>query len=192
MLMLRLSAVAMIVGGAGAYAASQSVDEATGLVVTAVVLVVCGVGMLVLAQLLAPIMRSSKQIAEQAGFRTSRLTGAPTMRSAMAVGAERMAQGQRQMQALIGDSTIRLRGAPGSATVKLARDTGQTSNLNPVYEVDLVVAPDAGGAYDVTVTTEVSSLAVAQCVPGTRVPVKVHPDDPQQVWVDWMAVAGKG
>lgn len=192
MLLLRLSAVAMIVAGVAAFAAGQSsVDEAGGaLTVTAIILVACGLGMLVLAQLLAPIMKSSKELAERRGMKLGRLTGTPTMRAGMAVASRQMAAAQQTMAQLTGTGAIQAHGTPGWATVKAARDTGRKQNLNPVFEVELVVTPDGGRPYDATVRTEVNTLAVVQCVPGTQVPVKADSNDPQNLWIDWLAVAG--
>lgn len=191
MLLLRLSAVAMIVAGVAMFVAGQSSDEAGGaLAVTAIVLVACGVGMLVLAQLLAPIMRSSKEMTERRGMKVGRLTGAPTMRSSMAVASRQMAAAQQAMDGLMGTGHIQAHGIPGMATVKAARDTGRKQNMNPVFEVDLVVMPNDGRSYDATIQTEVNTLAVAQCVPGTQVSVKADPNNPQNVWIDWLAVAG--
>lgn len=191
MLLLRITALMMIVAGGATYVVGSSSETAgSSLTVTAAVLVVSGIGMLVLAQLLSPIMKTSKEMAERRGMKLSRLTGAPTMRSGMAVAGQTMAAAQQQMRAVMGDASLRDRGVPGQATVKAARATGETRNLNPVYDVDLMVMPDNGQAYNATVRTEVNSLAVAQCVPGTRVPVKADPVDPTKLWVDWVAVAG--
>lgn len=202
MLMLRLSALSMIVAGAGIYLYGRSSDDGetssvggsavdfagSAMTLTAIILVICGLGMLVLAQLLAPVMKSSRRIAEQSGMKVSRLTGAPTMRSGMAVASERMANAQQQMASLTGTAAIRRDWDSGTATVKLAQDTGQQRNLNPVYEVHLMVAPDGRATYDTVVQSEVNSLAVSKCVPGTRVPVRVNPADPQDLVVDWLSV----
>lgn len=191
MLMLRFSAVAMIVGGIAAYVGGSSSDAAgDSMTVTAVVLVVAGIGMLVLAQLLAPLMKSSRQIAGQSGIETSRLTGAPKMRSGMAVASQRAAAAAQQMAQHAGTTAVQTNGLAGEAVVKAVRATGETQNLNPIFEVDLLVTPEGARAYDTTVRTEVNSLAVAQCVPGTQVPVKADPGDPSNVWLDWLAVAG--
>lgn len=192
MLLLRLSAVAMVVAGVVVFIAGQSSsDEAGGAAtVTAIILAACGVGMLVLAQVLAPIVKSSNELAERRGMKVGRLTGAPTMRSSMAVASQQMATAQQTVAQLTGTGPIQAHGTSGWATVKAARDTGRKQNMNPIFEVDLVVTPDGGRAYDATVQSEVNTLAVVQCVPGTRVPVKADANDPQNLWIDWLAVAG--
>lgn len=189
MLMMKISAVALVAAGIAMVVAGAATGMPV-LVVVGAVLAVTGVGMLVLDRKLAPLMQTSRELTESRGMATSRLTGAPTMRSSMRYAAERTAQARQSMAAFTGDPGLRTKGVPGRAEVTAARDTGDKRNMNPVFELDLVVTPENARAYTVTIQTEVNTLAVAQCVPGTMVPVKVDPDDQSKVWVDWMAVAG--
>jgi hypothetical protein len=190
MILLKLFGVAMIISGAAGLAVGGAAGV-TGATISGVVVAVSGVGLLVLDRMLAPVMRSSRELAEQSGRQMSRLTGAPKLRPTMASAADTMARAQEQMSGLMGTGAGG-NGISGRAVVKAARDTGQRHNLNPVYEVDLVVTPDDGGAYDVTVQTVVNTLAIAQCVPGTNVSVKVDRSNRQKLVIDWMAVAGGG
>lgn len=156
------------------------------------ILLVVGVGLFVIDRMIAPLMRTSREITEKSGMKVGRLTGAPTMRSAARHAAEQTARGKASMAAITGDAALRAKGVPGRAAIKAARDTGEKQNMNPIFEIDLIVTPDNARAYDLTVHTEVNTLAVAQCVPGTTVAVKVDPDDQSKLWIDWLAVAGGG
>lgn len=183
MFMLWISAAGCAVAGVALLVA--------GLPLVGGILLACGVGMAVLALLLRPVMQSSRRIAEQSGMEVNRLTGAPKLGSSMRMANERMQAAQQQMSGLMGNGVQRT-GSPGSAMVVRAEDTGGRSNMNPVYAVELDVTPAGGATYRATVTSEVNSLAIAQCVPGTVVSVKIDQNDPNNIWVDWLAVAGSG
>ncbi|MGH9214449.1 MAG: hypothetical protein ACRD2C_27840 [Acidimicrobiales bacterium] len=53
-----------------------------------------------------------------------------------------------------------------------------------------MVTPADGRAFDAGVLSEVNTLAIAQCVPGTSVSVTIDRTDPRKLWIDWLAVAG--
>jgi len=57
-----------------------------------------------------------------------------------------------------------------------------------VYQLELVVSVPNERPYELTTNSEVNTLAVAKCVPGTQVPVKVDPSNPSNVRVEWMKV----
>lgn len=186
MFMLWISAVGLVVAGVVLLAVGQPL--------VGIILAVCGVGMVALSFLLKPIMKSSREIAEQSGMEVSKLTGAPKMGSAMRNASQQMQQAQKQMVGLTGamGGGIRRTGIAGQAMVKTAADTGEKVNGNPVYDVTLTVAPTGAASYEATVQSEVNALAIAQCVPGTTVQVKIDPDDASNMWIDWLAVAGLG
>jgi hypothetical protein len=78
-------------------------------------------------------------------------------------------------------------GVDGTATVTGSQDTGQKSNLNPVYALDLtVVGP--GVHVELTHTTEVNTLRVKQVTVGSQLPVRVNPADPTQMLIQWEKV----
>jgi hypothetical protein len=81
---------------------------------------------------------------------------------------------------------IEATGIAGSATIKAFRDTGQTSNMNPVYELDLHVEVPGLSPYEMTRVSEVNIVAVAELVAGAQVGVKVDPADPSQLVIRWM------
>jgi hypothetical protein len=81
---------------------------------------------------------------------------------------------------------IEATGLPGTATIKAFRDTGQKSNLNPVYELDLHVEAPGLSPYEMTRVSEVNIVAVAELVAGAQVGVMVDPADPSQLIIRWM------
>lgn len=79
-------------------------------------------------------------------------------------------------------------GVDGTATVTGSRPTGQQSNLNPVYELDMTVTAGSMAPFQVTHTTEVNTLRVTQVAVGRQLPVRVNPADPSQMLVQWEKV----
>src|SRR5690349_6132831 len=77
-------------------------------------------------------------------------------------------------------------GLPGTATIKAFRDTGQRSNMNPVYELDLHVEVPGLSPYEMTRVSKVNVVAVPELVAGAQVGVKVDPADPSQLVIRWM------
>jgi hypothetical protein len=188
MALLKVGGVASIVVGVTTIVAGI----ATGLggpLVGGLACVASGVGMLVIGRQLAPVMQSTRAVAEQSGMELGWL-GTPKFGPAMAQARSRMEQAQASWRTLSGDPRLRYNGLDGEAVVRAARDTGRRQNLNPVYTLDLIVTPRNGPAYELLVESEVNTLAVAQCVPGTRVPLKIRAEQPRDIWIDWLAVAG--
>ena len=148
-----------------------------------------GIGALfiVINMAISPLMRSSREIAEASGMEVSKITGAPKLGSSLEMARDRMASAQESFSALSGNAAMRAGGTSGTAVVTSAQETGEVSNLNPVYQVGLTVTPDGGTPYDVTVDSEVNTLGVAKAVPGTRVPVTIDGSDPNNVLVDWIS-----
>ena len=99
-----------------------------------------------------------------------------------------MAVARQQMANFTGQAAVRAGGEQATAVVTSATDTGEVSNLNPVYDVGLTVTPEDGVPYDTTVRTEINTLAVAKAVPGTSVPVTIPAGDRSQVLIDWVSV----
>jgi hypothetical protein len=81
---------------------------------------------------------------------------------------------------------IEATGLAGTATIKAFRDTGQRSNLNPVYELDLHVEVPGLSPYEMTRVSEVNVIAVPELVVGGQVGVKVDPADPSQLIIRWL------
>jgi hypothetical protein len=90
------------------------------------------------------------------------------------------------MNAQGGMAHLQSTGLDGTATIKAFRDTGQKSNMNPVYELDLHVEVPGLSPYEMTRVSEVNIVAVAELVAGAQVGVKVDPADPSQLVIRWM------
>ena len=74
-------------------------------------------------------------------------------------------------------------GRKGLATVVAVRDTGVMVDENPQAELDLQVAVAGLEPYDVTHRQVISRIAIGSFWPGAKVPVRVDPQDPQNVLV---------
>jgi hypothetical protein len=105
-------------------------------------------------------------------------------------GNQQMADATQMLANMNAQSGMRQRveatGLPGTATIKAFRDTGQRSNMNPVYELDLHVEVPGLSPYEMTRVSEVNVIAVAELVAGAQVGVKVDPADPSQLVIRWM------
>ena len=104
---------------------------------------------------------------------------------------QQMAQAGQAMAAMnqtLGTQGTVVNGVEGSAVIKSSQDTGQQQNLNPVYQLDLVVTVPGEQAYELTTHSEVNTMAVGN--PRAQVPVKVDPSNPSSVVVEWMKVVG--
>lgn len=74
-------------------------------------------------------------------------------------------------------------GRKGLATVVAVRDTGVMVDENPQAELDLQVAVSGLEPYDVTHRQVISRIAIGSFWPGAKVPIRVDPQDPQNVLV---------
>jgi hypothetical protein len=75
-------------------------------------------------------------------------------------------------------------GIDATAVVTGVRQQGMV-NLQPLVEVDLTVTPDGLPPYPVTVKQAVSQMQLVHAQAGANLHVKVDPDDPSSVWIDW-------
>lgn len=78
-----------------------------------------------------------------------------------------------------------LTGVDATATIVAVRQGHGMVNYQPMLEIDLTVVPAGGLPYPVTVTQVTPQIHLAQAQPGASVHVKVAPDDPASVWIDW-------
>ncbi|HEY4276622.1 MAG TPA: hypothetical protein VGM91_00290 [Conexibacter sp.] len=74
-------------------------------------------------------------------------------------------------------------GLIGHATVRELRDTEVLVNDNPLIEFELLVSVEDRGPYLVTHRQVVSRLVLANFQPGTSIPVRVDPADPDRVLI---------
>jgi hypothetical protein len=107
------------------------------------------------------------------------------------VGAQ-LEQAQAQMQAgtqFLADQTaaakVATSGVDATATIVAVRQGHGMVNFQPMVEIDLTIVPEGLPPYPVTVKQAVPQVQLAQVRPGASVHVKVDPDDPSTVWIDW-------
>lgn len=74
-------------------------------------------------------------------------------------------------------------GLIGRATIDHVTDTGATINDNPQVQFNLTVNVPGRDPYPATLTQVVSRLVMGNFQPGSTVPVRVSPDDPQTLMI---------
>ena len=83
-------------------------------------------------------------------------------------------------------------GMPGQAMIVQMGDTGVRINNQPRLSLTLDVHPVQGmshfAAFRTTHETTVPMMAMARVAPGTTVPVKLDPQNPSRLTIDWSAL----
>ena len=98
----------------------------------------------------------------------------------------RMADAQEMMAQQTAAANAATSGVDGTATIVAVRQGGAMVNFQPMIEVDLTVLPEGGlPPYPVTVKQVIPQVQLAQAQPGAAVHVKVDPNNPASVWIDW-------
>ena len=80
-------------------------------------------------------------------------------------------------------------GVDATATITSARQTGAMINYNPVVELQLLVMMPNGVPMPVTRQETVMQLHLGRCQTGANLKVKVDPNDPNNLWIDWNSPA---
>jgi hypothetical protein len=106
--------------------------------------------------------------------------------------AAQLAQAQAQMDAtadLLDAQTaaaqVATSGEPATATIVAVRQGRAMINLQPTIEIDLTVLRPSRPPYAATVKQVMPLTQLASAQPGRTVAVRVHPDDPASIWIDW-------
>lgn len=77
-------------------------------------------------------------------------------------------------------------GVDANATVTTAAQTGALFDMEPVIEIGLTVIPDGDRPpYPATITQPVRALLLERLQVGSNLAVKVDPDDPASIWIDF-------
>ena len=97
----------------------------------------------------------------------------------------RMQDAQEMMAQQTAAANAAVSGADATATIVAVRQGNGMVNLQPIIEVDLTVLPDGLPPYPVTVKQVIPQVHLAQAQPGASVHVKVDPNNPASVWIDW-------
>lgn len=164
---------------------SQSEDGINGLagdiqgqalIFSGAIMILIGIIDLVVYKLFRPLTQASDRLMVAQGYQ-------PGLGGTMKMASAQMAQANATMASALAAS-----GVDGTATITGAVPTGQQSNLNPVYALDMTVNVAGMAPYTVTHTTEVNTLRVNQVAVGRQLPVRVNPADPSQMLVQWEKV----
>jgi hypothetical protein len=80
-------------------------------------------------------------------------------------------------------------GVDAYATVTTATQTGAMMNFNPVVDLELLVMMPSGVPMPVRRQETVMQMYLSRCQPGSRLKVKVDPNNPNGLWIDWASPA---
>jgi hypothetical protein len=97
----------------------------------------------------------------------------------------RMQDAQEMMAQQTAAANAAVTGADATATIVAVRQGHGMVNYQPTIEVDLTVLPEGLPPYPVTVKQVIPQIHLAQAQPGNSVHVKVDPNNPASVWIDW-------
>jgi hypothetical protein len=97
----------------------------------------------------------------------------------------RMQDAQEMMAQQTAAANAAVSGADATATVIAVRQGNGMVNYQPIIELDLTVLPEGLPPYPVTVKQVIPQVQLAQAQPGASVHVKVDPNNPASVWIDW-------
>lgn len=106
--------------------------------------------------------------------------------------AAQMAQAQAQMQAATESmaqqtaaANLAATGLPATATIVAVRQGNTMVNQQPVVEIDLTVMAEGRPPYPASVSQVMPLTMLSQAQPGATVNVKIDPNDPETLWIDW-------
>lgn len=105
----------------------------------------------------------------------------------MAAGMEQMRAAQEHMAQQTQAANIAMTGVDATATITGVQQTGAMVNFQPTMQIDMTVLPDGLPPYPATVTQVVEQHFLMKAVPGASVPIKVDPNDPGSIWINWAA-----
>jgi hypothetical protein len=96
-----------------------------------------------------------------------------------------MQNAQETMAQQTAAANAALTGIDATATIVAVRQGSAMVNFQPMLELDLTVLPEEGLPYPVTVKQVTPQIHLGVAQPGMSVHVKIAPDDPSSVWIDW-------
>jgi hypothetical protein len=105
----------------------------------------------------------------------------------MAAGMEQMRAAQEHMAQQTQAANIAMTGVDATATITGVTQTGAMVNFQPTMQIEMTVLPDGLPPYPASVTQVVEQHFLVKAVPGASVPIKVDPNDPGSIWINWAA-----
>jgi roadblock/LC7 domain-containing protein len=79
-------------------------------------------------------------------------------------------------------------GVDATAVIVEVRQGAAMINYQPMIEVDLTVMPEGLPPYPVTVQQVATMVQLPEIKAGATVHVKVDPNNPSAVWIDWTRI----
>lgn len=106
------------------------------------------------------------------------------MKATMANGMAKMQQANAMIAQQTAAAQMAVHGIAATATVAAVRPTGAQMNFDPVCDIDLTVFRN-GVPMPATVRQPVPQVFLARLQPGAPLKVKLDPNDPSVVFIDW-------
>jgi hypothetical protein len=103
----------------------------------------------------------------------------------MAAGLDRMKAMNEMLAQQTQAANIAATGADATAMISGVAQTGGMVNYQPTLKIDLTVMPDGLPPYPATVTQVVEQIYLGKAVAGAAVPIKVDPENPGSIWINW-------
>lgn len=141
------------------------------------VFLVLGLGMAV-ATLLPGVFGLSTAEGELLGLGITALTFIPVGLVFSAIGLVSAANARR-------DARLGRVGLRGRATIEAVSNTNVTVNDNPMVKLELAVQVSGRSPYRLSKRATVPRLAAGLLAPGATVPVRVDPEDPDEMRIEW-------
>ena len=131
------------------------------------------------------LFKNMRDLAKQANE-----ISATTDVGAQLAGAQtRMAEANQMMADQTAAANASVSGVDATAVIVEVRQAAVMVNFQPMIELDLTVLPEGLPPYPVTVKQVASMVHLAQVQAGATVHVKVDPNNPATVWVDWAKIS---
>jgi hypothetical protein len=103
----------------------------------------------------------------------------------MADGMDKMKEANAMMAAQTQAANLSMTGKDATASIVSSAQTGAMVNFQPTMQIDMTVFPEGGVPYPVSVTQVVETPYLSKAVAGQQIKLKIDPNDPNVVWIDW-------
>lgn len=129
------------------------------------------------------MFKSIREVQKQAKEIDRNYDSKATLGNAM----DRMKAANEMMAQQTQAANIATTGVDARATIAAVGQTGAMVNFQPTLKIDLTVLPEGLPPYPASVTQVVEQIYLAKAVPGQSVPIKVDPENPGLIWINWAA-----
>jgi hypothetical protein len=129
------------------------------------------------------MFKSIREVQKQAKEIDRNYDSKATLGNAM----DRMKAANEMMAQQTQAANIATTGVDARATIAAVGQTGAMVNFQPTLKIDLTVLPEGLPPYPASVTQVVEQIYLGKAVPGQSVPIKVDPENPGLIWINWAA-----